>query len=572
VLLLSIAVAAGQARAQSDEVAQARALVVQSQKEFNLGNYEAALELVEKAYRIKPANAALYNIAQCHRLLGHFEQARRVYKAYLAGAQPGDALIPPAEEQLAQVEAKLEKAPRQAGSNGPKVAFSAPAAFADADGKVAVLVPRNGSGDLALKMAPLRDGMRASIKRVLPSARPLAPETLEQIARANNRDLAECDSLCEVDTGRLLQVDLLVNGEVTRAGARLRFTARLLEIASSELIAEASVEGDSAEELVAKMAPLAEELFSPLGAHLAREGEDRAAAGQGVVSVRSNPVANVRIDGRPTGLSPLQRGLDPGPHFVELRAAGRKAFTTQIEINAGATVTVAPALVAEHGFVELSVAPADAALTIDEQAVKPGRRELSTGKHLLRAVRAGFETLEQPVIVRAEVTQPLAIVLKAHTGLVVVNARQEVVCTIDGAGPKRAMPEVPLPMPAVPGRHTLKCMRQGFADFSAAVSLAPDQSVPVEVSLVDLSARSSSIRNAAIAGGLAVVAGGLAGYGFMSASGARSDLLAEKMPVDLSLRQDRFGKIDSGNKLIVIGSVAAGALALVTVLFLTTGY
>jgi hypothetical protein len=64
---------------------RAKALFAEGNQHFNLGEFEQALELYKRAYRIKALPAFQFNIAQCHRKLGHFQDAITMYQSYLAG-------------------------------------------------------------------------------------------------------------------------------------------------------------------------------------------------------------------------------------------------------------------------------------------------------------------------------------------------------------------------------------------------------------------------------------------------------------------------------------------------------
>jgi tetratricopeptide (TPR) repeat protein len=62
---------------------EARALTSKATVEYNVGRFQQALELYTKAYERLPKPALLFNIGQCHRLLGHYEQALFFYHGYL---------------------------------------------------------------------------------------------------------------------------------------------------------------------------------------------------------------------------------------------------------------------------------------------------------------------------------------------------------------------------------------------------------------------------------------------------------------------------------------------------------
>jgi len=66
-------------------VERAKALFADGNQHYSLGEMEQALELYKAAYRIKALPAFLFNIAQCHRKLGHHQEAVTMYQSYLAG-------------------------------------------------------------------------------------------------------------------------------------------------------------------------------------------------------------------------------------------------------------------------------------------------------------------------------------------------------------------------------------------------------------------------------------------------------------------------------------------------------
>ena len=92
--------------AAEDAGQQAKVAYQAGQKAFNLGHYDEALALFEKAYNAKPVVGLLYNVAQCHRLLGNLEQARRVYRAFISQT-PDARQSQAAKEKLEELEQVL---------------------------------------------------------------------------------------------------------------------------------------------------------------------------------------------------------------------------------------------------------------------------------------------------------------------------------------------------------------------------------------------------------------------------------------------------------------------------------
>lgn len=77
------------------------------EKLFALGRFDAALEEYQKAFDAKPVPAFLFNIGQCYRNLGDFEQAVFSYKKFLKldpeapNRERVEKLIEDLEEKLA---------------------------------------------------------------------------------------------------------------------------------------------------------------------------------------------------------------------------------------------------------------------------------------------------------------------------------------------------------------------------------------------------------------------------------------------------------------------------------------
>lgn len=122
-LLLALALGAAPALAKEEaNTAQAREHFKTGTRHYNLSEYAAALEEFKEAYKLKEDPVFLYNIAQCHRLLGNHGEAVRFYRAYLrtAAAAPNLADVEElirseeAAAALAEAEAQRRQADEQA--------------------------------------------------------------------------------------------------------------------------------------------------------------------------------------------------------------------------------------------------------------------------------------------------------------------------------------------------------------------------------------------------------------------------------------------------------------------------
>lgn len=90
---------------QEDAETAARRVFEQAQREYDLGNFEKALEGYSEAYRRVSAPALLFNIGQCHRQLGQYERAAFFYRRYLA-LEPDSPDAPVVRGLIQQMEAK----------------------------------------------------------------------------------------------------------------------------------------------------------------------------------------------------------------------------------------------------------------------------------------------------------------------------------------------------------------------------------------------------------------------------------------------------------------------------------
>jgi len=84
ILVITHGVARGQGG--SDDAAAAKAHYATGVRHFDLSEFDEALAEFKVAYRNKPDPVFLYNIGQCHRKLGHTDEAINFYQSYLRRA------------------------------------------------------------------------------------------------------------------------------------------------------------------------------------------------------------------------------------------------------------------------------------------------------------------------------------------------------------------------------------------------------------------------------------------------------------------------------------------------------
>lgn len=83
-----------------------------AEREYRLGRFENAVEAYSRAYEHVPEPELLFNIAQCHRNLGHLERAVFFYRGYLREAK-NPSNRPRVERLIAELETKMKA--QQAG-------------------------------------------------------------------------------------------------------------------------------------------------------------------------------------------------------------------------------------------------------------------------------------------------------------------------------------------------------------------------------------------------------------------------------------------------------------------------
>ena len=123
ILATAIALVAAPARADdaSDANDKARQLYAEGKAEYDLGHITGALAKFEAAYRVRPVPALLFNIAQCHRLLGDLNSAAMTYRAFLRN-DPNSPRAAQATELLHQVEEAMDR--QQTAQHAPPLGLT----------------------------------------------------------------------------------------------------------------------------------------------------------------------------------------------------------------------------------------------------------------------------------------------------------------------------------------------------------------------------------------------------------------------------------------------------------------
>jgi tetratricopeptide (TPR) repeat protein len=162
-LLLALAVSAADSPAAAGaNAAQAHALSLQSIREYNAADFDDALRDAKKAYELSGLPALLFNLGQCHRMLGHWKEAEFFYRGYLR-EKPEASNRKEVLDLLELVEGKEKSEAAQAATPAPASPPPAEAATPPpAPTVIQVPVVEAGPVPAAAVEAPSRRGLPAT--------------------------------------------------------------------------------------------------------------------------------------------------------------------------------------------------------------------------------------------------------------------------------------------------------------------------------------------------------------------------------------------------------------------------
>jgi tetratricopeptide (TPR) repeat protein len=120
--------------ARAEDKAAARAAFAEARRQYDLNEFQAALDAFKRAYLNYEDPAFLYNIAQCHRQLDHKSEAVKFYRSYLRNVPDArnrdevNALVASLEAQLAaENDAAKARAREQAATAAATATATTPA-------------------------------------------------------------------------------------------------------------------------------------------------------------------------------------------------------------------------------------------------------------------------------------------------------------------------------------------------------------------------------------------------------------------------------------------------------------
>lgn len=199
----------------------------------------------------------------------------------------------------------------------------------------------------------------------------------------------------------------------------------------------------------------------------------------GVVTVRLEPGAEIAIDDRRVGTTPLAAPvrLPVGEHRLVATKPGMLPIARAISIVGGDAVEVQGAFAAETtaGTVVVTGADPDADIVIDDRIVGRGtfEGELPEGPHRVEARGQGRSAPHQTIAIVRGQTARVSLSMSPDVGIVSVQAHPEAVIAIDGNVVGQGAFRGPLPV----GRHELRVTAPGREPHLRSVIVVKDETI-----------------------------------------------------------------------------------------------
>jgi formylglycine-generating enzyme required for sulfatase activity len=197
--------------------------------------------------------------------------------------------------------------------------------------------------------------------------------------------------------------------------------------------------------------------------------------------------ADVRIDGKSIGRTPLQFEMPAGDYELELHAERFKSWRTRLEVEVNRprvfdTVRLQPA----DGKLTLQTNPPGANVMLENTYVGQSPMELSLApdtSHSIHLSKSGYEKAVRSVNIGSGQAQTLTVKLKPRLGLVnlkVEPADAEIL--VDG----QPMGKVPRQLRLVAVEHRLEITKKGYQPYQIRITPRPGFEQQINVTLVKL--------------------------------------------------------------------------------------
>ena len=206
--------------------------------------------------------------------------------------------------------------------------------------------------------------------------------------------------------------------------------------------------------------------------------------------------ADIIVNGEVLGVTPARLELLQGAHDITLKRSGYKAWQDDLQVTAGADVSVADVtLEAADGLVFIRSVPGNANVTINGEfrGQTPLEVSLPPGQaHDVRLFRTGFNTAARSITTVAEQEQDITVALDPVTSLVRVIAEPaDAELYVDGELKGAANQTIEL----IAATQRIEIRKEGFVAYAANFTSRPglDQEIRVQLKTEE-QARQDSIQ------------------------------------------------------------------------------
>lgn len=208
----------------------------------------------------------------------------------------------------------------------------------------------------------------------------------------------------------------------------------------------------------------------------------------GTLTVNSSPQgAQVYVDGRLVGNTPLSIGINPGRADIEIRLDGYDPFRTSVVIAPGQTTTINASLNPQRrtGVLSVNSSPSGAEVYIDNQRVgrTPYSVQINEGIYEVRVSLSGYADYRATVRVeRSQETRINAQLVPLRAQLTVF-ANVEARVFVDGQEVGTVGPGGSVRFELNPGRHQVVLIAPGYRVFVSEVNLRSGENEVIRANL-----------------------------------------------------------------------------------------
>ncbi len=208
--------------------------------------------------------------------------------------------------------------------------------------------------------------------------------------------------------------------------------------------------------------------------------------GKVTLEAEPNVTAQVALDGKPLGKTPLTADIVPGKHRLEFSADRYLAEVRELDVaGEGKRQTLSVKMTPNWAPVALTTEPAGAEVLVDGQmrGTTPASLELKAGKHDLEVRLHGYNAWQNSVDVVANQPQQLPAVklVQADGRVQLATMPAGAAATVDGEFKGRT----PLTLRLRPGRtHELTVAKPGYETVRRSLSVAADSGRKLALDLV----------------------------------------------------------------------------------------